>query len=267
MNNSKQKKNNCLNPLYYIHFKETNSLSAKRKLNEQSSFFNINTFIYIWTNSHMKMHEINETQLDELDSDGVGRTLGKAAKSVGKGIADFGKGFKAGFTGKNRNTTTSNRSDATPRRRTRPTPAGTPPPETTPTPAGTPPANSRNATQTDTFAKAKSDIRKVQGGQKPMPHNTAVVIRRALTQLSKGSKEHGVWAAEKIIRFASAGIDVNREKQSWIANAKAGERFLTQSRYYELTKMLRENNLRWSDLGLRIHLVESTNKLVGISRV
>jgi len=226
------------------------------------------------------MHEINETQLDELDGDGVGRSLGKAAKSVGKGIADFGKGFKAGFTGKSRSATSSNRSGATPRRRTRPTPAGTPPPETTTPPAGTPPpettptpaagnppANSRNATQTDTFAKAKSDIRKVQGGQKPMPHNTAVVINRALTQLSKGSKEHGVWAAEKILRFASAGVNVTRQQQQWIANAKAGERFLTQSRYYELTKMLRENNLRWSDLGLRIHLVESTNKLVGVSRV
>ena len=42
------------------------------------------------------MHEINETQLVELD--GVGNTLGKAAKSVGKGVADFGKGFKAGYT-------------------------------------------------------------------------------------------------------------------------------------------------------------------------
>lgn len=220
------------------------------------------------------MHEINETPLDELDGDGVGRSLGKAAKSVGKGIADFGKGFKAGFTGKSRRATpsnrtaaSSNRSGATPRRRTRPTPAGTPPPETTPTPTGTPPANSRNATQTDTFAKAKSDIRKVQGGQKPMPHNTAVVINRALTQLSKGSKEHGVWAAEKILRFASAGVNVTRQQQQWIANAKAGERFLTQSRYLELSRMLREHGIRWIDLGLRIHLVESTNKLVGISRV
>ena len=42
------------------------------------------------------MHEINETQIVELE--GVGKTLGKAAKSVGKGVADFGKGFKAGYT-------------------------------------------------------------------------------------------------------------------------------------------------------------------------
>jgi len=229
----------------------------------------------------MKIQEINKTQLDELDSDSVGKTLGKAAKSVGKGIADFGKGFKAGYTG-NKSKGKSSNKKRTPQRRTRPTPAGTPPAENpptptpaagnppagnAPTPAGTPPNNPRNAAQSDTYAKAKSDIRKVQGGQKPMPRNTAVVINRALTQLSKGSKEHGVWAAEKILRFASAGVDVTRQQQAWIANAKAGERFLTQSTYLELSRMLRENNLRWSDLGLRIHLVESTNKLIGVSVV
>ena len=134
-------------------------------------------------------------------------------------------------------------------------------------PDSAPAANPKNAAQSDSYEKAKSEIRKVQGGQKPMPQRTADAINDALVKLSKGSKEHGVWAADKILGFAKAGVDVARQQQSWIANAKAGERFLTQSRYLELSRMLRENKLRWSDLGLRIHLVESTNKLVGISLV
>ena len=134
-------------------------------------------------------------------------------------------------------------------------------------PGSAPAANPKNAAQSDSYEKAKSEIRKVQGGQKPMPQRTADAINNALDKLSKGSKEHGVWAAEKILGFARAGVDVSGQQQSWIANAKAGERFLTQSRYLELSRMLRENNLRWSDLGLRIHLVESTNKLVGVSLV
>lgn len=50
----------------------------------------------------MKMHEINESQIDELG--GVGKAIGKAAKSVAKGAADFGRGVKAGYTGKTKAT-------------------------------------------------------------------------------------------------------------------------------------------------------------------
>ena len=132
------------------------------------------------------------------------------------------------------------------------------------TPKATPVAG-KNAAAGDTFEKAKGDIRKVQSGQKPMPPKTAATIAGDLAKLAKGDKESGVAAAQKIMTFAKAGVDVSKQQQAWVANAKAGERFLTQSIYFEITKMLKENNLRWSDLGLRVHLLEGTNSLFGIS--
>ena len=134
-------------------------------------------------------------------------------------------------------------------------------------PAATPAAPNKNAAAGDTFEKAKGDIRKVQGGQKPMPPKTAATIASDLAKLSKGDKESGVAAAQKIMNFAKAGVDVSKQQQAWVANAKAGERFLTQSVYFEISKMLRENNLRWSDLGMRVHLLEGTNSLFGISLI
>ena len=134
-------------------------------------------------------------------------------------------------------------------------------------PATKPAAAPKNAAAGDTFEKAKGDIRKVQGGQKPMPPKTAATIASDLAKLAKGDKESGVAAAQKIMTFAKAGVDVSKQQQAWIGNAKAGERFLTQSVYFEITKMLKENNLRWSDLGIRVHLLEGTNSLFGISLI
>jgi len=127
------------------------------------------------------------------------------------------------------------------------------------------PAADKNAAAGDTYEKAKGDIRKVQGGQKPMPPKTAATISSDLAKLAKGDKESGVAAAQKIMQFAKAGVDVSKQQQAWIANSKAGERFLTQSVYFEITKMLREHKLSWSDLGIRVHLLEGTNKMFGIS--
>lgn len=134
-------------------------------------------------------------------------------------------------------------------------------------PGQAPAAPNKNAAAGDTFEKAKGDIRKVQGGQKPMPPKTAVTIASDLAKLAKGDKESGVAAAQKIMTFAKAGVDVSKQQQAWIGNAKAGERFLTQSVYFEITKMLKENNLSWSDLGMRVHLLEGTNKMFGISLI
>ena len=127
--------------------------------------------------------------------------------------------------------------------------------------------NPKNAAAGDTYEKAKGDIRKVQGGQKPMPPKTAATIASDLAKLAKGDKESGVAAAQKIMTFAKAGVDVSKQQQAWIANSKAGERFLTQSVYFEISKMLREHNLSWSDLGMRVHLLEGTNKMFGISYI
>ena len=138
---------------------------------------------------------------------------------------------------------------------------------TTPAQGGAAPAADKNAAAGDTYEKAKGDIRKVQGGQKPMPPKTAATISSDLAKLAKGDKESGVAAAQKIMQFAKAGVDVSKQQQAWIANSKAGERFLTQSVYFEISKMLRENNLSWSDLGIRIHLLEGTNKMFGLSYI
>jgi|SaaInl5LU_22_DNA_1037371.scaffolds.fasta_scaffold07996_2 hypothetical protein len=134
-------------------------------------------------------------------------------------------------------------------------------------PATKPAAAPKNAAAGDTFEKAKGDIRKVQGGQKPMPPKTAATIASDLAKLAKGDKESGVAAAQKIMTFAKAGVDVSKQQQAWIGNAKAGERFLTQSVYFEISKMLKEHNLSWSDLGMRVHLLEGTNKMFGISLI
>ena len=144
---------------------------------------------------------------------------------------------------------------------------GAKPTGNTPANAKAAPAADKNAAASDTYEKAKGDIRKVQGGTKPMPPKTAANIDAALAKLAKGDKESGVWAAQRIMTFAKAGVDVSKQQQAWIANSKAGERFLTQSVYFEISKMLREHGLRWSDLGLRIHLLEGTNAYIGISQL
>jgi hypothetical protein len=129
------------------------------------------------------------------------------------------------------------------------------------------PTTNKNVAVGDTYEKAKGDVRKVQGGEKPMPPNAAADIQTAIAKLAKGDKESGVFAAQKIMNLAKAGVDVSKQQQAWVANSKAAERFLTQSVYFAITKMLREHNLSWSDLGMRVHLLEGTNKLIGISLI
>jgi hypothetical protein len=132
---------------------------------------------------------------------------------------------------------------------------------------GAQPAAGKNAAGGDTFEKAKGDVRKVQSGQKPIPPKAAAEIEGAIAKLAKGDKESGVFAAQKIMNLAKAGVDVSKQQQAWTANAKAGERFLTQSVYFEISKMLKEHKLSWSDLGIRVHLLEGTNQMFGISLV
>ena len=148
-------------------------------------------------------------------------------------------------------------------------PAAQQPAQGTATPAAgakAAPAADKNAAAGDTYEKAKGDIRSVQGGAKPIPPKNAADIEAAIAKLAKGDKESGVYAAQKIMNLAKLGVDVKDVQAKWLANSKAGERFLTQSQYFEITKMLREHGLRWSDLGLRIHLVEGTNKYFGVSQ-
>jgi hypothetical protein len=138
------------------------------------------------------------------------------------------------------------------------------PASTTQPPAAAP---TKNAAAGDTYEKAKGLVRTAQSGTKPIPPKAAADIDSAIAKLAKGDKESGVFAAQKIMNLAQAGVDISKQQQAWVANSKAGERFLTQSVYFELTKMLREHNLSWSDLGIRVHLLEGTNKLFGISLI
>lgn len=132
------------------------------------------------------------------------------------------------------------------------------------TPPGGKSAAPQNKAASDTFEKAKGDIRKVQSGTKPLPDQMAQGIQADIAKMAKGDKESGVAAAQKIMQFAQRGMDIAALQQAWSANAKAGERFLSQSVYRDITNMLREHGLIWSDLNLRVRIDESVGKGVFI---
>jgi len=124
-----------------------------------------------------------------------------------------------------------------------------------------------NKAAADTFEKAKGDIRKVQSGTKPLPDQMAQGVQADIAKMAKGDKESGVAAAQKIMGFAGKGMDVAALQQAWSANAKAGERFLSQSVYRSITNMLGEYGLAWKDLGISVRLVESVSEGVFIKYI
>lgn len=194
----------------------------------------------------IKQAEQAQKQAQQADA------AGTAAKAVGgaiaKGAKAVGGAVKSAAAGVQKATTSAAQGQA-------------------PTNTKAAPTTNKNVAVGDTYEKAKGDVRKVQGGEKPMPPNAAADIQTAIAKLAKGDKESGVFAAQKIMNLAKAGVDVSKQQQAWVANSKAAERFLTQSVYFAITKMLREHNLSWSDLGMRVHLLEGTNKLIGISLI
>ena len=72
--------------------------------------------------------------------------------------------------------------------------------------------------------------------------------------------------AVSVLRKFGGDLD-NNFKQAAMNALKTGQRLLKQSVYYEINKMLKEHALSWSDLGMRVHLLEGTNKLIGISLI
>ena len=121
------------------------------------------------------------------------------------------------------------------------------------------PDPTKNAATADPYEKLKGDVRKIQTapGAKPLPAEMAARIDGDMAKLAKGDKDSGAFAANKILKFAQAGYDVSKLQPKWMASSKAGERFLTQSIYREISKMLKEHGLTWANLGLRIRLNES----------
>jgi len=122
-----------------------------------------------------------------------------------------------------------------------------------------------NKADTDSYERFKGQIRQVQSGDKPLPDKMIAGVEADIAKLGKGDKESGSFAAQKILNFAKAGYDVSGLSSKWTANSKAGERFLTQSVFIAISKMLQEHGLYWSDLGIKLRLDESISGGVYIS--
>ena len=118
----------------------------------------------------------------------------------------------------------------------------------------------------DSFEVSKNQMRKIQPtpGAKPLPAQMVTSLQSDMKKLAAGDKESGVYAANKILKFAQAGYDVSKLQPQWLAQAKAGERMLTQSAYREITNMLESFGLTWKDLGLVVRIDESVSDYVFI---
>ena len=121
-------------------------------------------------------------------------------------------------------------------------------------PASTPKAGNLN-TYFQNFSK------EMQGaGDK----NQKIALAKELVNIVADRGGEDSATAASILRKVGGDLD-NNFKQAAMNALKNGQRLLKQSVYYEITKMLREHNLSWSDLGIRVHLLEGTNSIVGIS--
>jgi len=162
---------------------------------------------------------------------------GAAGKLVGKGLSKLG-------------IAANNAPPSTP-------PATDPSTQQTTRTSNKPPAT--NNADTDSYEKFKGQIRQVQSGNKPLPAKMSSSIEADLAKLAKGDKESGSFAAQKILKFANAGYNVSGLSSKWTASSKAGERFLTQSIFIAISKMLQEHGLDWSNLGINLRLVENVS--------
>ena len=118
----------------------------------------------------------------------------------------------------------------------------------------------------DSFEVSKSQMRKLEPtpGAKPLPAQMVTSLQADMKKLAAGDKESGVFAANKILKFAQAGYDVSKIQPQWLAQAKAGERMLTQSAYNDISNMLESFGLTWKDLGLVVRIDESVSDYVFI---
>lgn len=118
----------------------------------------------------------------------------------------------------------------------------------------------------DSFEVSKNQMRNLQPapGAKPLPAQMVTSLQADMKKLAAGDKESGVYAADKILKFAKAGYDVSKIQPQWLAQAKVGERMLTQSAYHEITNMLESFGLTWKDLGLVVRIDESVSDYVFI---
>jgi hypothetical protein len=122
------------------------------------------------------------------------------------------------------------------------------------------------APTTDTFELAKGQLRQMQPapGAKALPPKMVVSLQADMKKMAYGDKESGVFAADKILKFAKAGYDVSKLQPEWLANAKAGERSLTREAYQQITAMLESHGLTWNNLGITVRIDESVSDYVFI---
>lgn len=118
----------------------------------------------------------------------------------------------------------------------------------------------------DSFEVSKQQMRtlKPAAGAKALPPKTIASLQADMKKLAAGDKDSGAYAADKILKFAQAGYDVSKLHPQWLAQAKAGERMLTQSAYHEINNMLESFGLTWKDLGLVVRIDESVSDYVFI---
>lgn len=119
----------------------------------------------------------------------------------------------------------------------------------------------------DPFEQYKSELRKLAGikGEKVLPSKFKDALKTDFAKLSKGDKESGTFAADKIMKYAKAGYDVSNDINSWLQSAKVGERFLSIKEFQELSLFLSEHELDFADLGLVVRIDESISDKVWIS--
>ena len=129
--------------------------------------------------------------------------------------------------------------------------------------------------QSDTYEQFKSQLRKLAKtpGSKKLPAATTTKFKAELqsdlAKLGHGDKESGIYAANKIMQYARAGYNMNDQINSWLAAVNKEKRIIGEDVCYldisdarMIAAILKENNLNWSDLGIRVILSES--KLSGI---
>lgn len=126
---------------------------------------------------------------------------------------------------------------------------------------------SKLTAKNDPFDTYKSEIRKLAGinSSRALPPNMADGLKGDIAKLAKGDKESGAFAADKIMKYARAGYDVQGLVTSWLTNAKVGERFLNVKEWQEINEILAECNLSAADIGLIFRLEESLSDTVIVS--
>lgn len=129
--------------------------------------------------------------------------------------------------------------------------------------------------QSDTYEQFKSQLRKLAKtpGAKKLPAAATTKFKAELqsdlAKLGHGDKESGIYAANKIMQYARAGYNMNDQINSWLAAVNKEKRIIGEDVCYldisdarMIAAILKENNLTWSDLGIRVVLSES--RLSGI---